>query len=49
MNWSKEHLEARMLDAIEGRLSDDQLIQLQQLLQENPAFGDLNDAMIFIQ
>lgn len=49
MNWSKEHLEARMLDAIEGRLSDDQLIQLQQLLQEHPEFGDLDDAMIFVQ
>jgi hypothetical protein len=49
MNWSKEHLEARMLDAIEGRLSDDQLMQLQQLLQENPAFGDLDDAMIFVR
>ncbi len=49
MNWSKEHLEARMLDAIEGRLSDDQLIQLRQLLQENHEFGDLDDAMIFVQ
>jgi hypothetical protein len=48
MNWSKEHLEARMLDAIEGRLSDDQLIQLQQLLEENPELGDVNDSMIFI-
>ena len=49
MNWSKEHLEARMLDALEGRLSDDQLIKLQQLLQENHEFGDLDDAMIFVQ
>lgn len=49
MNWSKEHLEARMLDALEGRLSDDQLFQLQQLLQENPEFGDLEDSMIFVQ
>ena len=49
MNWSKEHLEARMLDALEGRLSDDQLIQLQQLLQENPEFVDMDDSMIFIQ
>jgi hypothetical protein len=49
MNWSKEHLEARMLDAIEGRLSEDQLIQLQQLLQEYPEFGDLDDALIFVQ
>lgn len=48
MNWSKEHLEARMLDALEGRLTDDQLIQLQQLLKENPEFGDLDDAMIFV-
>ena len=49
MNWSKEHLEARMLDALEGRLSDDQLIQLQQLLQENPEFVDMDDSMIVIQ
>lgn len=49
MNWSKEHLEARMLDALEGKLSDDQLFQLQQLLQENPEFGDLEDSMIFVQ
>jgi hypothetical protein len=48
MNWSKEHLEARMLDALEGRLSDDQMIQLQQLLLENPEFGDLADSMIFV-
>ncbi|MEN9987954.1 MAG: hypothetical protein RLZZ585_993 [Bacteroidota bacterium] len=48
MNWSKEHLEARMLDALEGRLSGDQLIQLQQLLQDNPEFGDLDDSMIFV-
>lgn len=49
MNWSKEHLEARMLDALEGRLSDDQIIHLQQLLQENPEFVDMDDSMIFIQ
>jgi len=49
MNWSKEHLEARMLDAIEGRLSDDQMIQLQQLLQENPEFGEVDDSMIFVR
>ncbi len=49
MNWSKEHLEARMLDALEGRLSDDQLIQLQQLLHQHPEFGDLDDSMIFVQ
>ena len=49
MNWSKEHLEARMLDALEGRLSDDQLIQLQQLLQENLEFVDMDDSMIFVQ
>lgn len=48
MNWSKEHLEARMLDALEGRLSDDQLIQLQQLLEKNPELGDINDSMIFV-
>lgn len=48
MNWSKEHLEARMLDALEGRLSGDELIQLQQLLQDNPEFGDLDDSMIFV-
>ena len=48
MNWSKEHLEARMLDALEGRLSDDQLIQLRQLLQDNTEFGDLDDSMIFV-
>jgi hypothetical protein len=49
MNWSKEHLEARMLDALEGRLSEDQLIQLQQLLLDNPEIGDLDDFMIFVQ
>jgi len=49
MNWSKEHLEARMLDAIEGRLSDDQLIQLKQLLQENPEYGEVGDSMIFVR
>ena len=32
MNWSKEYLEARMLDAIEGRLSEEQLIQLKQFI-----------------
>jgi hypothetical protein len=48
MNWSKEYIEARMLDAIEGRLSEDQLIQLQQLLLENPEFGDLGDSLIFV-
>jgi hypothetical protein len=48
MNWSKEHLEARMLDAIEGRLSDDQMIQLRQLLQENPEYGEVGDSLIFV-
>jgi hypothetical protein len=43
MNWSKEYIEARILDAIEGRLSDDQLILLQQLLQEHPEFGSLEE------
>jgi hypothetical protein len=48
MNWSKEHLEARMLDAIEGRLSDDQMIQLQQLLQKYPEYGEVGDSLIFV-
>jgi hypothetical protein len=48
MNWSNEHLEARMLDAIEGRLSDDQMIQLQQLLKDNPEYGEVDDSMVFV-
>jgi hypothetical protein len=48
MNWSKEHLEARMLDAIEGRLSDDQLIQLRQLLCKHPELGDLDESLIYV-
>lgn len=48
MNWSKEHLEARMLDAIEGRLSGDQLIQLRQLLREHPELGDLDESLIYV-
>jgi hypothetical protein len=48
MNWSKEYIEARMLDALEGRLSNDQMIQLNQLLQENPEFGEVDDSMIFV-
>jgi hypothetical protein len=48
MNWSKEHLEARMLDALEGRLSEGQLIQLQELLRDNPEVGDLDESLIYI-
>jgi hypothetical protein len=48
MNWSKEHLEARMLDAIEGRLSADQLIQLKELLREHPEMGDLDESLIYM-
>ena len=49
MNWSKEYLEARMLDAIEGRLSEEQLIQLKQFIQENPSLGDLGDTLVYLK
>ncbi|MFM1914730.1 MAG: hypothetical protein RLZZ531_399 [Bacteroidota bacterium] len=49
MNWSKEYLEARMLDAIEGRLSEEQLIQLKQFIQENPSLGDLGDTLVYLE
>jgi hypothetical protein len=49
MNWSKEYLEARMLDAMEGRLSEEQLIQLKQFIQENPSLGDLGETLVYLE
>lgn len=49
MNWSKEYLEARMLDAIEGRLSEEQLIQLKQIIQEDPSLGALGNTLVYLK
>jgi hypothetical protein len=43
MNWTKEYIEARMLDAIEGNLSSDDLQKLRDYLIEFPEFGSLED------
>jgi len=48
MKWSKEHIEARMLDAMEGRLSADELNRLRDLLVQYPEFGDFEDELIYL-
>jgi hypothetical protein len=43
MNWTKEHIEARMIDAMDGNLSAEDLHKLREYLQEFPEFGSLVD------
>lgn len=43
MNWSKEYIEARMLDAIEGNLSSSDLQKLRDYLIAFPEFGSLDE------
>ncbi|MFZ9585984.1 MAG: hypothetical protein ACO29U_00165 [Crocinitomicaceae bacterium] len=43
MNWTKEYIEARMLDAIEGNLSSEDLQKLRDYLIAFPEFGSLEE------
>jgi len=43
MNWKKEEIEARMMDALDGNLSKEDLQQLRLYLEEFPEFGSLDE------
>lgn len=43
MNWTKEYIEARMLDAIEGNLSSEDLQKLREYLISFPEYGSLEE------
>jgi len=43
MNWTKEYIEARMIDAMDGNLSAEDLQKLREYVQEFPEFGSLVD------
>ena len=45
MNWTKEYIEARILDAMDGNLSNEDLQKLRTHLKDFPELGDLEEVL----
>lgn len=48
MNWTKEYIEARILDAMDGNLSNEDLQKLRTHLKDFPELGDLDEELPFL-